>query len=137
MKIIVYVTFASLSLFGGCEEADNCCIIPVTDGLKGSWLFYEYGYSPGFGYETKAVPPVPPQTLTFNAGKVSSNLADFKDIVRYELLTDSVTRTPYIALYKSDTNTDPSTYTFEVDDNVLKLYFRWCYEGCHMAFKKL
>ena len=137
MKNIIYVTFLILSILSGCEEADNCCIIPVTDELSGTWLFYEYGYSPGFGYETKAVTPIPPQTLTFNAGKVSSNLEGFEDIVRYAILTDAVTRTPYVALYKSDKDTDPSTYAFTLSDNVLKLHFRYCYEGCHIAFKML
>lgn len=120
----------------GCDEENDCCIIAETDQFSGTWLLYEYGYSPGAGYITESVPEKPRQTITFDNGKISSTMEGFKDNKRYEILTDSITNTPYIAFYKSDSDTKPATYAFDFTEDVLKLYFRWCIEGCHMAFKQ-
>jgi hypothetical protein len=148
-KIITMRTFSLciflffFILFTGCIEEENmCCAIRETDELSGSWLLYELGYSPGSEYITEDVPSVPSQIIKLNGRKVESTIEGFDDIKFYRVLTDTIHHIPYVAFYTEDpiqvdAQAPISTYLFNVNDSVLKLHFRWCIEGCHLAFKKI
>jgi hypothetical protein len=144
MKIFQFLILATMStMFLGCEHEiadDVCCGIYDTDELSGKWLLYESGYSPGVGYVVEEISSSPPQTIEFSDGRVETTGDIFNDIRFYKILTDTVTNTPYVALYTqapSMQQPPESTYTFEVSNSVLKLYFRWCYEGCHLGLKRI
>lgn len=131
-------------LLGCVKDDDLCCYIPETSTLDGTWLLYEEGYSPGFGYITKAVPASPSQNITFNNDRVLSTVLGWERFKYYKILNDTLVNTPYIALYTDDPGVLPEappadvpTYSFDIESNILTLRFRWCYEGCHLAFKKV
>ena len=146
MKIPIQPIFVLLSiiLFGCVENDDLCCNIPETSEVDGTWLLYEQGHSPGFGYITEPVPASPAQTITFSHARVSSSVLGWEQFKYYEILNDTLVNTPYIALYSNEPPVQPETpssdvptYSFDLETNTLKLYFRWCYEGCHLAFRKV
>ena len=135
---------SGIILFGCVENGDLCCNIPETNKLSGKWLLYEYGYSPGFEYINEPVPPSPAQTLTFGNDRISSTVEGLERFKYYRILNDTVVDTPYIALYADEPSgqtdipsSDAPTYSFDLENNILTLYYRWCYEGCHMAFRKI
>src|SRR5688572_191660 len=138
------VVLLSIILFGCVKDDDLCCGIPETSKLEGTWLLYEQGHSPGVGYITEPVPASPAQTITFSHDRVSSSVLGWEQFKYYEILNDTVVNTPFIALYVEDPGVQPSppssdlsTYSFDLESNTLTLYFRWCYEGCHLAFRKI
>lgn len=146
MKAIIYSVFLPfVMLLLGCVEKDDlCCGIPEADSIRGRWLLYEVGYSPGFEYITEAIPPKPAQTLTLGDNRVSSTVEGLERFKYYRILNDTVVHTPYLALYANEpggqpgsTSSDEPTYSFDVGNDVLTLHYRWCYEGCHMAFRKV
>lgn len=130
-------------LFGCVENDDLCCSIPETNTLAGTWLLYEYGYSPGVEYITEPVAPNPAQTLTFDDDRVSSNVLGWERFKYYQILNDTAVNTPYISLYADNPGVQPTpspdvpTYSFDLESNTLTLHFRWCFEGCHLAFRKI
>ena len=129
----------------GCvEKEDLCCGIQETNKLSGTWLFYERGYSPGFGYITEAIPSKPAQMVTIGDDDISSTVKGWEQLKYYRILTDPDAHTQYVALYVNDPGAQPGTpapdvqtYTFDLQNNILTLRYRWCIEGCHMAFKKI
>jgi hypothetical protein len=138
------VVLLSIILFGCVENDDLCCSIPETSKLDGTWLLYEEGHSPGFGYITEPVSANPAQTITFSHDRVSSSVLGWEEFKYYEILNDTLVHTPYIALYVDEPGVQPNTptadvptYSFDLESNTLTLYFRWCYEGCHLAFRKI
>jgi hypothetical protein len=144
MKIFQFLILVTMGAsFWGCEREiadDVCCGIFTADEVGGKWLLYERGYSPGVGYIVEEVPSSPPQTIEFYGGRVETTGEVFKDIKFYKVLTDTTTNTLYVALYKQNPSMQQppeSTYTFEVSNSILKLYFRWCYEGCHFGLKRI
>lgn len=146
MKTIVRPMFILLVMvLLGCVEKDElCCGIQEADRLSGRWLLYEVGYSPGFEYITEVVPPKPAQILTFGDNRVSSTVEGLERFKYYRILNDTVVHTPYVALYADEPGDQPGipssdvlTYSFDLENNTLMLYYRWCYEGCHMAFRKV
>ena len=132
--------FSVLALTACREEADDlCCGIHETDPLTGSWVLYETGYSPGAGYIIEEVPASSAQIIQFDGGEVVCSVKGMEAIKFYRILTDTVQHMPYLALYTDDpTKNNPhSTYSFETAGGTLKLHFRWCFEGCHMGFKRV
>jgi hypothetical protein len=146
MKSYIYAVVILLGItLDGCVENDGiCCIIPETSELSGTWLLYESGHSPGVGYITESIPSKPPQTLTIDDNNVSITVEGMERFKFYRILTDTATtpHSQYIALYATDPNvynplSDGPTYSFDLESNILTLRFRWCFEGCHMAFRKI
>jgi hypothetical protein len=136
--------FLVIILLGCVENDDLCCSMPETNKLAGTWLLYEYGYSPGAGYITEAVAPSPAQTMTFDDDRVSSTVLGFERFKYYKILNDTMVNTPYIALYADEPGVQPNTpssdvptYSFDLEGHTLTLHFRWCFEGCHLAFRKV
>jgi hypothetical protein len=146
MKNIIQPLFMLLVTFLlGCVEKDDlCCGIQEADQLSGRWLLYEVGYSPGFEYIKEAISPNPAQTLTFGDGRLSSTVEGLERFKYYRILNDTVVHIPYLALYANEPSGQPGspsadepTYSFDLDNNFLTLHYRWCIEGCHMAFRKI
>lgn len=112
---------------------------------SGTWILYEQGFSIGSGYNTEAVSPVPAQTLTLNAdGSLSTTVNVWQKYKYYLIIDPGDGQRKVLALYEqepSDPNPDLKTvsvgYNMVADeDGNLKLYFRRCIEGCHLAFRK-
>jgi len=142
--IQLIVVLLMIFLFGCVENDDLCCSLHETSEVDGTWLLYEQGHSPGFGYITEPVPASPAQTITFSHDRVSSSVLGWEQFKYYEILNDTLVNTPYIALYSHQPPVQPETpssdvptYSFDLESNTLTLYFRWCYEGCHLAFRKI
>ena len=140
MKSIFHLLLAVTFVSGCVEKEVMCCAIPETQPLNGDWLFFERGYSPGGGYVTESIPAEAAQKLKLTDGKVLSTVEGWENFRFYRILNDTVYHSPYIAFYNLDPASQPSdssTFSFELEGNILTLRFRWCIEGCHMAFKKI
>lgn len=142
MRFLNYIIFPFLIIvLYGCDEKDNSPIIQSTGELTGWWLLYETGYSPGVGYIVEAVSPKPPQVLVFEEEEMSSSINELEDFKFYKVSTDTVTQTEFVALYKNkptlQNDESSPTYSFLITGDTLKLYFRYCYEGCHLGFKRI
>lgn len=142
IRTLVIICVAFFAFAFSCEENENPeASIPL---LTGRWQVYERGYSPGAGYITEAVPARPEQTITFSANnRFTSNISGIKTYEYYRILTDESNQQQILALFKEDPgsaaiNQDEieHSYTIELNDNKLKLYFRWCFEGCHIGLVK-
>jgi hypothetical protein len=142
MRFLNFIIFPFLIIaLSSCDEKDDNPTIESTGELTGSWLLYERGYSPGAGYIVEAVPPTPRQVLIFEEEEMSSSVSGLEDFKIYEVSTDTVTQTEFVALYKNspplqDDAASP-TYLFDISGDTLKLYFRYCIEGCHLAFRRI
>jgi len=143
MRFLNYIIFPFLIIvFCGCDEKDDNPTIQSTGELMGSWLLFEKGYSPGVGYIVETVSPMPPQVLILEEERISSSVSELESFRFYEVLTDTVTQTEFVALYKNKPplqNDDKSgpTYSYRITGDTLKLYFRYCYEGCHLGFRRI
>ena len=133
---IILIAFLALS----CNEKD-CCVGLEKEGsdqLVGSWLLFERGYSPGAGYIIEPVSAVPPQIIEFKSnGDLSCSVSGLTEYKFYSVMGDVV------GLFKNDPGPSPDSlafthsYNFSFQDGNLKLGFRYCYEGCHLGFKKV
>ena len=132
-----FVLVIVLIVPAACAEEKDSDPISEGDELSGSWILVEHGYSPGRGYIVEEVPEKPAQIITLTAGKITTTMVGFKQLTHYEVLTDSTTNTPYMAFHSSDPNQESQNFSFSLTKTELKLYFRWCIEGCHLAFRKL
>lgn len=142
MRFLNYIIFPFLIIVVyGCDEKDDNPTVQSTGELMGSWLLYEKGYSPGVGYIVETVSPMPPQVLILEEERISSSVNELEGFKFYEILTDTVTQTEFVALYKNkpplQNDESGPTYSFLVTGDTLKLYFRYCYEGCHLGFRRI
>lgn len=135
--ILTFLVCATLAM--ACDQSDNA---NVSD--TGEWILYEQGYSPGAGYITEDVAPVPAQTMTLNAdGTIEATIKGWEKF-KYYLILEQDNDNKILALYESkplnsnpDVNKLATSYQMAFDEEGnLKLYFRWCIEGCHLALKK-
>jgi hypothetical protein len=139
MEKLYPLIFVLLFVFSACDEQiESQTSGDETGELSGSWLLYERGYSPGAGYVTEDVPRIPPQIITFKENRISSTISNYQDFKYYQIQTDTVTSTQFVAFHENELMTDSGpTYSFSLRGDTLKLYFRYCFEGCHLAFKKI
>jgi hypothetical protein len=147
-KILILFFVASLALSCEYESIDaqqEGAEKELNHAISGTWLYVEYGYSPGGGYYIVPVPPDPPQTITFNGDfTMSSTQMEFEMYKYYRLLEDTDVDRPVIAFFKEDPGNEPlelaglspTWYIFWNGDD-LNLNYRWCIEGCHMKFRRL
>jgi len=135
-KLSVTLSFLLMVFFfASCNDE----AITTDNNLATTWLLYEQGYSPGGEYITNAVPNDPPQTMIFYSDSTfASNIAGLSELKFYRMKGN------VISLYKTDPSvpaTDPTqliqNYSFRSDGSDLKLYYQFCIEGCHMAFRRL
>ena len=136
--LIVNVAF----LLAGCQE-DDCCFIDPDTPIVGTWLLTERGYSPGSGYITDPVEPEPAQVMSIDTdGGFSSNIRGLEEFGYFRILEDS--QSEVLALFRvptsGDLDLDRLEHSYNIqfqDDGSVKLYFRFCFEGCHLGFKKM
>jgi hypothetical protein len=136
MKILSLISALSLLLFC-CQSADS--VEPIQgQGLPGTWLLYEVGYSPGAGYVTDKIPAQPAQTLTFTTeGQMQvqgERLRGYQSFTNYRLDTVN-TRVQLHYLPVIDSN-----FTYElaqIRNDTLRLSNPGCIEGCHSAFVRI
>ena len=123
-----------------CDEKE-CCADQKKEGansIEGKWLLFEQGYSPGFGYIVEPVGAFPPQQIEFkDNGGLSCTVNGLADYKFYAINGDVV------GLFKSDPGPAPDStafihsYNFSFEEGRLRLGYRYCFEGCHLGFKKV
>ncbi len=110
--------------------------------LTGTWVLFERGYSPGFGYIVEEVKDG--QTLTLRSnGTLRTNLTDIRDFKFYYVHNAVNPVETVIAFFEEDPgpSPDPSTfrtsYNVTFDGNTVRLGYRYCFEGCHLGFRRV
>ena len=136
---IIFPALLLLFLFS-CKE--ECCSGEEDQSsLRGSWLLDEQGYSPGGGYITEKVAPIPAQQITFRPGNsMTSTVAVLTKFRFYFTVDDTVSDDKIVNFYSSepqDTSQSTTSYSYEIIDGKLKLYYRFCIEGCHLGFRRI
>ena len=141
----IFVVIGGFLVMVSCSQDQECCL-PIDDfeNLIGKWQIYEYGYSPGGGYIVKKVTNGPAQILTFESdNQFSSENAGLDRFSYYLNLNDSLEGS-ILALYEKeadakgnqDTKSLAHSYMIKYENGNLKLYYRYCIEGCHIGLKK-
>lgn len=135
-----------LTFLLACQEDKNdITSARENDAVTGSWLWVEYGYSPGAGYVTNPVSPEPPQMLTFREdGTMESNIESWGRFRFYRILEDTAYNEKVLAVFEEDPGSgvpeladSRPTYTMRHDGPHLTLSYRWCIEGCHLKFLRV
>lgn len=144
--IFLLIPLTGLFLFFTCEREETEEVVLKTDqDIIGKWQLYETGYSPGGGYVTDKVDPIPMQSITLKEGNhFSSNIEGLESFQYYYVLDGLTDDQKILALFTNEQNPDrlkiddaDHSYSIDWDKGNLKLHFRYCIEGCHMAFKKI
>ena len=135
-SILLLVVFL---LIGACSQYDCCVLIDDDRSLVGKWQVFEYGYSPGSGYIVEQVPDSPVKILEFKAGGVfSSNYDGLKNFNRYKVEADTSGYVLSLSeILTGRKGTTAAQYTIVGEGDHLKLYYRYCIEGCHIGIKPL
>ena len=107
-------------------------------GMVGTWLLYEQGSSPGYGYNVEAVSPIPLQTLTFTQqGEVSrqeNRLEEFFDLPYYRV-DSSQTK---LRLHLSRSPNEAPTFSMVLRTEANRIHLDpGCQEGCHYSFVRI
>jgi len=143
MKKSIALFLVLLGFAFSCQEDGGISRKRIVDQtLQGSWLYVEYGHSPGYGYFTDKVSANPPQTIRFEEDlTLSTNITGLTDYKFYRVLEDTVHQSTVVAFYKEDPGNQPQdvshlshSYSVIWTEDLLKLAYRWCIEGCHMSF---
>jgi hypothetical protein len=107
-----------------------------------TWRLYEKGYSPGAGYITEPVAAEPPQLLRLGRGRMMyTNIGNLSGYTHYRILDDLDHNTKVLAFFKYDPGNEglsvdhlEHSYIIEETEGTMKLWFRYCIEGCHLGF---
>ncbi|MBT1702214.1 hypothetical protein [Chryseosolibacter indicus] len=139
---IIAVVLSIISLASTCDDNESHVSQVEPKNVAGRWVLYERGYSPGSGYITEQIPANPAQEITLEQTKrFTSNIQGLSDYKFYEILDDTNLQVKVLALFKAkpegfvEINNLEHSYNLEVKDGNLRLAYRFCIEGCHMAFK--
>ena len=135
-----------VSITSACEQeccADSESISGNATSLQGQWLLVERGYSPGAGYNVDQVPAFPAKTLRLNLnGGVITNIDELKAYSFYQIV-DNPNSDEVIIGFFITRPTGPveleeleHSYTIRWNEEKLELWFRYCFEGCHLGFVK-
>jgi hypothetical protein len=138
-KQLVYFLFI---LFAFACEDQFCCINPEDD-IVDTWVLFERGYSPGAGYIVEPINETPAQTMVLRSnGRFSSNIEDLKKYHHFAILPDQDHQV--LALFEKKPpmtlNLDEvdHSYMIEFQENgTVNLYYRFCFEGCHLGLRRL
>ena len=139
LVFFVFLAFASC----GDEKEPVQFEVDGAEGIAGTWLLNEHGYSPGDRYITEPVPALPSQTITFFAdGRMSSNLAGLSEYKFFEIDFDEAIQSAYLVVYKTAeeaiAKAEPlHSYNLQFPNGELRIAYRYCIEGCHMKFGKI
>jgi hypothetical protein len=125
-----------LLLMVSCIKED-CCDLEESedDSITGTWVLYERGYSPGSGYTVEAVEPGQKIALR-SKRRMTSNIQELSDFHFYVVQND------VIGFFKEDPGPSPDedefkhSYNIVFDGDTVKLNFRYCFEGCHLGFRR-
>ena len=143
--LLLFVTLLAFS----CEHDELLDEARIDEELNqeiaGSWLYVEYGYSPGDKYYTVPIPADPTNTIAFKKDfTMSSTMEGLDKYKYYRVLQDTVTSQHVMAFFEADPGNQPldlaglsPTYSILRQGNFLTLNYRWCFEGCHMKFKRI
>ena len=129
----------------------NSCLDPGAQlegehvNFLGTWLEFEYGYYPGGGYIVEPVDPDPAFTMTFSKSlKFSTNIDGLENYKHYRLIDDTANDQLILALFeKNPTSSDLAlnklkhSYNVTLEGDEIKLYYRFCFEGCHIGLRKI
>jgi hypothetical protein len=125
-NLLIYVSIGLAALFLVSCESD-CC--ENSNIVEGKWLLYERGGSPGVGYFTEPVSPVPPQQMEFKSNcKLLCSVEGLTDYKFYSVNGDIV------GLFKNYPGPSPDiaafthSYYVTFEDGNLELGFRYCDE---------
>lgn len=140
----LFATFFSLLLLLSCRDEKESTTSAHDNEIIGSWLLFEYGYSPGSGYIIEKVPVEPAQIIKFSEdGRFSSTAEEFINFKYYLILEDLQYDQTVLALFVNDPGSAPqdiqkleNAYNLSFEKG-LKLSRRWCIEGCHLGFKRI
>lgn len=107
-----------------------------SNGIIGSWLLFERGFSPGDRYIVEEVPPVPGQLIRFKADSTfESNIEGYKSFNRFRLReqNDAVV----LILYSGAGIDHQGRISFTISNPGQRLELRahGCIEGCHEAYR--
>ena len=141
----IFTCFALAILTFSCDEEVRGIERIRDSSLTGTWLYTEYGYSPGAGYFTEPVSPIPPQTITLMEDlTLRTNIQGLTKYRFYRILEDPNGTNLILAMYAVDPGDTPQditqlehSYSIIHEDDLLRLNYRWCFEGCHIGLKKL
>jgi len=128
---------AALTL--SCDEKECCVDLDdETTSILGQWILSERGFSPGSGYIVEPVSSEPPQIIELKGnGELASTVGGLTDYKFYAVDGDVV---GFFRTYPGpapDRSTFTHSYQVVYENGKLKLYFRYCVEGCHLGFKRL
>jgi hypothetical protein len=144
---VLILTAVSTSCQEDAPEIECCSPFNKATSLTGNWQVFERGYSPGDRYIIEEVPASPAQNMSFGVDNTfSSNITGLEDYSFFKLLEDSnIEGGIVLALFAEIADmksADPvnleHSYSLEqYSDGNIKLGFRYCFEGCHLALKKV
>ncbi|GAB2599870.1 hypothetical protein [Spirosoma areae] len=119
-----------------CRSDDS--IKPVHgEGLAGTWLLYETGYSPGAGYIVDKIPSKPAQTLTFTAdGQVRAQGDQLKSYQSYTSFRTDTTNKIVQIHFSPNVSGYAGSQWITLKNDTLTLHPP-CIEGCHSAFVRV
>ncbi|MVM32999.1 hypothetical protein GO755_23360 [Spirosoma sp. HMF4905] len=133
--LIVLMLLATLVNCHSDKTSDDSVTPVHGDGLPGTWLLAERGYSPGAGYIIDKIPSKPEQTLTFAADGHMQAQGD--DLKAYQTFSQfRLDTTNQMVLIHFAPNTTDYYERVYLRNDTLKLY-QSCYEGCHLGFLRI
>ncbi|GJM30908.1 MAG: hypothetical protein DHS20C17_35430 [Cyclobacteriaceae bacterium] len=136
------VCWLLLILSTACHQDDFCCVDPNNEIID-SWILFERGWSPGSGYNIDPVSADPPQTMEIRSnGRFTSNIQGLEKYQYFAIIQDQ--QWEVLALFENRPPENPQldklehSYIIEFQENgTVRLYFRFCIEGCHLGLRKL
>lgn len=143
MKVFSFTLVLAVVMLSGCASEDCAKVSETTsDSWLGDWLLVERGYSPGAGYIVDPVPSSPAQVLTLRTNCTMTSSAEaLRDYQYYRIFDDPYSESPVIAFFSS-TPDDAITledcdvsYNIVWEDDLMKLWYLYCFEGCHLGFR--
>lgn len=112
--------------------------------LQGKWQLFEQGYSPGAGYIINEIDANPPQLITLHQGIFESNYPQLENFHYYLIFDDPQSGMQVLSLYQEEPDLNSETlenaqhsYLVKIEEDHVKLFFRYCIEGCHLGMRKL
>jgi hypothetical protein len=139
-KPVISVSIALIAAIAlSCDEKE-CCVNPDDEStsFSGQWILYERGFSPGSGYIIEPVSSEPAQIIELKGnGELVSTVGGLTDYKFYAVKGDIVGLFRTYPGPAPEVTTVTHSYHIVFEEGNLKLYFRYCVEGCHLGFKRL
>lgn len=135
MKKFTFIAILLLAI--GCDEC--CNELPDGSDLIGKWQVVEVGFSPGAGYITNKVTESRFVEFGDDHG-FNSNYDGLEDIRFYRINNEE--EMPVLELFPNvpkENEPDQLVYKYwlSMDEDMLKLAYVYCVEGCHIGIRKI